>query len=427
MVQPNQPAVLIFLWRNVGPYHIARARAAAERLAPKGIRTMVIELCDSEETRDWRVAREQADVEIVTLVSGQNLSKRSPDASRQLLDELGTLQPRYLAVAGYDRPEMRTAMRWANRHAAACILMSETKWDDRTRSWWKRWLASRLVRQANTALVSGGPAGEYLVALGMPREMIFRHYGAVDNAFFIARATDARRRHASQRVLPYFLACGRLIEHRKNIKTLLRAYTEYRQEADGQPWNLVICGDGPDRAELQEFATDCCADGVRFVGFKHLDELAQLYANAGCFVHTATNEAWGLVVNEAMACGLPVLVSRRCGCAYDLVREGGNGFTFDPNMPRELAKLLRRLSGLAANELRQMGQQSERIVQDFGCDQFAAGLEQAMSAADGLYSNSDDGAGRQFGERGSKVQRLDSTMAEVGTFPTAAELAESRN
>jgi glycosyltransferase involved in cell wall biosynthesis len=370
--------VLLLLWRSLGPYHLARAQAAAEVLRERSVRTVVAELCDAEDTRDWQVDRACNGLEIRTIAPGARLTDRTRNLSRETRALLHNVAPRYLAIAGYDRPEMRAALRWANRRGAGAILMSETKWDDRPRPWWRRRLAAREVRRADAALVSGSAAGEYLVALGMPRERIFRQYGAVDNGFFHER-TVARRDAGGRR---YFLACSRLIESRKNIKRLLLAYATYRQRAAHDPWDLVICGDGSDRADLEQFRDREAVPGVTFAGFQQVETLADRYAGASCFVHTAVNEAWGLVVNEALASGLPVLVSRRCGCAFDLVHEGHNGFTFDPHDVDELAELMHRVARLPQERRDAMGAASLRTVARFGCAQFAAGLLQAMESAD---------------------------------------------
>jgi glycosyltransferase involved in cell wall biosynthesis len=109
---------------------------------------------------------------------------------------------------------------------------------------------------------------------------------------------------------------------------------------------------------------------MRFEGLKQVDELPACYAAADCFVLPSLSEPWGLVVNEAMASGLPVLISRRCGCARDLVREGENGFLFDPTRPDELARLM----GLVADggvDRAAMGAASRRIVSGFTVERFA--------------------------------------------------------
>jgi glycosyltransferase involved in cell wall biosynthesis len=91
-------------------------------------------------------------------------------------------------------------------------------------------------------------------------------------------------------------------------------------------------------------------------------------------------EQWGLVVNEAMASGLPVLVSNRCGCARDLVKSGVNGFTFDPFNVEQLSELMRDLS-LPGFDLAAMGQASQKIISEWGLGRFADGLAQAVSVA----------------------------------------------
>lgn len=385
--QTERTAVVV--WRSIGPYHVARMRSAALRLAERGIRTVAVELCDSESTRDWKIERQDVPFELITLAPGSQLTEGSANLSRELRHELQRLRVDYLAVAGYDRPEMRAALAWGRRSRRVCVLLSETKWDDRPRRWWRRWLTSRIVGRADAALASGGAAGEYLVSVGMPREFIFRHYGAVDNDYFARRVAEIRAAVVDENQRSCFLACGRLIERRKNIKTLLRAYAAYRAESPGNAWNLVVCGDGEDRAELERCATAWCGGGVKFVGFQQVDELVEFYARAGCFVHPAVNEAWGLVINEAMASGLPVLVSRRCGSSFDLVHEGRNGYTFNPHDHEELARLLRSLAEAPAATRLAMGRHSREVIQRFGCDAFAGGLESAFRAGELRVTGSD--------------------------------------
>jgi glycosyltransferase involved in cell wall biosynthesis len=115
-------------------------------------------------------------------------------------------------------------------------------------------------------------------------------------------------------------------------------------------------------------------------GFKQYEELPHYYAHAGAFIHASTTEQWGLVVNEAMASGLPVLVSNRCGCAADLVKEGENGWTFDPRNEEQMADGMRRIS--ADDEVRfAMGSRSREIIRRWGPDRFAAGLSDAVNAS----------------------------------------------
>jgi len=123
--------------------------------------------------------------------------------------------------------------------------------------------------------------------------------------------------------------------------------------------------------------------GVVFLpGFRQAGELPRFYAGAGAFVHASLSEQWGLVVNEAMACALPVLVSDRCGCAKDLVHDGVNGYTFVVSPMAQLADKFSRMASMPAAERVQMGLRGrEMIVRGWGDGAFAQGFLGAAKAA----------------------------------------------
>jgi glycosyltransferase involved in cell wall biosynthesis len=122
------------------------------------------------------------------------------------------------------------------------------------------------------------------------------------------------------------------------------------------------------------------SDHVHLVGAKGYAELPSYYSHAGAFIHASTTEQWGLVVNEAMASGLPVLVSNRCGCATDLVKEGVNGWTFDPCNEEQMADLMLRIAG-DEEQRKTMGLRSREIIAEWGPDRFASGVNSAVEAA----------------------------------------------
>jgi 1,2-diacylglycerol 3-alpha-glucosyltransferase len=118
---------------------------------------------------------------------------------------------------------------------------------------------------------------------------------------------------------------------------------------------------------------------VYLPGFKQYDELPAYYALAKAFVHASATEQWGLVVNEASASGLPVIVSNCCGCVPELVQE--NGFTFDPMNQHELASRLFEMASLSDEERERLGQASHRIATNFGPNRFGEGLKRAATMA----------------------------------------------
>jgi glycosyltransferase involved in cell wall biosynthesis len=110
------------------------------------------------------------------------------------------------------------------------------------------------------------------------------------------------------------------------------------------------------------------------------DELLPYFAHAKCFIHASTTEQWGLVVNEAMAAGLPVIVSNRCGCFEDLVVTGVNGFGFNPENQEELTNLMSKMSSVDV-DLESMGKASLQHIEKYSPDYFAQGLNSAIEYA----------------------------------------------
>jgi glycosyltransferase involved in cell wall biosynthesis len=267
------------------------------------------------------------------------------------------------------------------------IVMSESARQDEPRTWWKEMIKRRIVNLYSAALVGGKRHVEYLVELGMPVDRIFTGYDVVDNKYFRQKAQEVRGQKSDVRKLyglpeNYFLASARFIE-KKNLPRLIRAYAEYREKPEltgSAPWDLVLLGDGPLRETLNsQLSTLNLHANVHLPGFKRYDELPVYYALAKAFVHASTTEQWGLVVNEAVASGLPVIVSDRCGCVPELVN--GNGFTFDPLDEHQLASLLLQMTLLPEDERRRLAEASCRIAENFTPARFADGLERAATMA----------------------------------------------
>ena len=271
--------------------------------------------------------------------------------------------------------------------------MSESNAWDETRVTWKEWIKGCVVKMCSASLAGGRPHADYLAQLGMPRDRVFLGYDAVDNDYFSTKADESRKQNAETKKklgLPdhYFLASARFVE-KKNLTRLIQAYARYHElvgkEESGKQksaiWKLVLLGDGPLKSDLCRLISDLNLNGhVQMPGFVQYPQLPAFYGLAGAFVHASTTEQWGLVVNEAMASGLPVLVSNRCGCAQDLVQDGVNGFTFDPENTGGLADLMLKIS-VSDFPLPAFGDASRRIIADWGPERFASGLKAAVDCA----------------------------------------------
>ena len=121
-------------------------------------------------------------------------------------------------------------------------------------------------------------------------------------------------------------------------------------------------------------------EAVRLPGFVQYDDLPSYYGLAEAFILASISETWGLVVNEVMAAGLPVIVSERCGCSSDLVEHEGNGYLFDPLDVAGLSNLMGRMAS-DGYDREAMGRRSREIIANWDLDRFTHGLDAAARAA----------------------------------------------
>jgi len=380
MPEPLRPRVAIY-FRMFSPYILARINAAADRMEVIGI-----EGSRRSEVYAWEPRQGGERFDRRTLFTDESIDVQSPgrivEAIRAALD---TADPDVVCLTGWSHGEALAMLGWARARRRPVVVMSETTAHDAARIGWREGIKRQIVKQCDAALVGGAPQRVYIEALGVPAERVFIGYDAVDNAFFEAGAAAARADAPRIRAaygLPerYFLASCRFIE-KKNLVRLIDAFAAYRAEAGAQAWSLVLVGDGELRGALEaRVAALGLGDAVRFVGFRQYDDLPAFYGLAGGFVHVSTVEQWGLVVNEAMAAGLPVIVSRPCGCAADLVEHGANGWLVDP---LDTADIAGRLADLAASETDRaaMAARGQAIVANYGPDRFGDGLAAAVRVA----------------------------------------------
>jgi 1,2-diacylglycerol 3-alpha-glucosyltransferase len=377
----GKPAVAV-VFHHIGPYHHARLNAAADRLSVTGIEW------SAKGYEAWGAAATPARYHKVSLFpEATDHYPKKTELRSAFSSALGQVNPHLVAVNGWNNFGSLISANCCVRRGIPMLVMSESGRQDEPRISWKEAIKRRMVGLYSAALVGGQHHVEYLVDLGMPRERIFTGYDVVDTEYFRRRTAEIRNSKfeiRSKLGLPenYFLASARFIE-KKNLPRLISAYAEYRQKSQAggnTTWDLVLLGDGPLRETLNSQLSILSLNAhVHLPGFKSYDELPVYYALANALVHASTSEQWGLVVNEAIASGLPVIVSERCGCVPELVN--GNGFTFDPGNEHELAARLLEIASLSGEQRKHLADTSYMIAANFAPERFGEGLEQAATVA----------------------------------------------
>lgn len=371
---------LAVLFRNLGPYHHARLRSLAARFD-----TVCVEFASEDDEYGWPEQAAGSGYRVHTLAARMPCNACDLAGARQALAAvIGRENPDAIAIPGWSEPLSLAALRIA---AAACIpaiLMSDSTAKDAPRRAHVEVLKRMLVSRFASAFAAGTRQSDYLRALGIAKDRIALGYDVVDNDHFASGADAARSQGVTARWLRglptrYAVCCARLLE-RKNILMLIRAFRLYRDAVGQDGWDLVLVGDGPMRAGIEaEIIRLDLAGSVRMLGSRSYEELPAIYGLASVFLLPSLSDQWGLAVNEAMAAGLPVLVSSACGCCDDLVEAGVNGFAFDPAETAELGMLLERLERMP--NLARFGEASRSRIEAWSLDRFVDGMETAADAA----------------------------------------------
>ena len=290
---------------------------------------------------------------------------------------LDRLNPDVIIAGAIAFPSGALAVAWANSRRRRVIIFDDSKISVVRRSGVVNAI-KRAVYNGVDALIfpasSWQPTGAFW---GFTPERLFYGIDAVDNDFWAAHTPSA------DTAKPFFLAVGRMLEI-KNFPTLIAAYAKYADRVGEDALPLTMIGDGPLRPGLIRQAGQLgVAHRITFLPFKTQTELRDFYHRCAAFILPSHEETWGLVINEAMASGAPVIASRQCSAAEELIREGVNGYTFNHDDPDTLALHLAAIHSLTPTRRAAMSQASLDIIAQWGLPRFCQGCHDAI-----LYATS---------------------------------------
>ena len=294
-------------------------------------------------------------------------------------------RPDVVVASGWSTFASQAAIAWCRVRRVPYLLVVESH-DRDPRSGWRRPIKGavvpRVVSGAAGILVTGSLARESMLARGAPPDRVHVFANTVDVAHFAARRAELENERPRLREAlglardeVAVLSVARLVPE-KGLDTLVRAVA-----AAGAPLVLVLAGDGPERERLLELARSL---DVRLVlaGDVDWERIHELYAAADVFALLSRHEPWGVVVNEAAAAGLPLVLSEHVGAAPDLVREGENGFVVPADDVAAAATALRTLCrgrGAAGGR----GEASARVAAAWGYEPSVEAFLVAVAGAAG--------------------------------------------
>lgn len=351
------------------------------RLAPQyDTEIHVVQIALSEKSRanmgDAEAFRYEYDYEVLFNTS---LDQVKPwPRTKALLEKVRSYRPDVLNLTGWYDPAQWVLLFYAKLIGIKVIISNESNVRDHVRMGVKERFKQFLLGRADAFFCFGKSSAAYLEKLGAkPSQILTQKAAVVDNEVILKHYQKAiverdSRKKAKNWARYNFIFVGRLIPP-KNLPLLLDAFTEINAEA--LEWGLVFLGEGEQKAELQQLAQN--NKNIRFEAGVSWYEVAEYLALCDVLVLPSESEPWGLVVNEAMICGLPVLVSEPSGCVDDLVRVGQNGFTFNPHQKTDLVAKMRYFVQNTAT-LSQMGEASKAIVAPFAPEKVAHEMLRGM-------------------------------------------------
>lgn len=283
-----------------------------------------------------------------------------------LLQLAHSIQPDALYISGWiDKPYLKVARAFF-KLGKPVIAAFDTQWRGDFRQRLATWLSPFLFRRQFThAWVPGMFQFEYARRLGFPREKILTGMYSADTALFEAVYDPAKAAKADK--YPHqILYVGRYLDY-KGVLELYHAFKELSEE-QSHDWELLLVGNGPLKDELKE------THNIRFQDFVQPDQLPQLAMTAGAFVLPSRRDAWGVVLHEFAAAGLPLISTDAAGGITAFVKEGYNGFVHRRRDKDSLKAVFKDLIACTDDELRKMGSRSHELSKQISPDTWAATL-----------------------------------------------------
>lgn len=361
------------------PYRIPQLNELQRQLAALGGELRVVFAAHTYRRRRWEVDMSQCTFAYEVLGKGIPLGRRAERttfAYGGLYRVIRAYAPDVIIVTGFSMAAVKVWLRSFWRRTPYLIFSGSIDHPERLASRLRRWQRRLVVSRAAGAVAYGSRARAYLTGLGLPEASVSVAINTVDTTFF-QEATEALRAAAAPADAPASLTYVGYLVPRKNVHLLIDVAAHLARTR--RDFRLEIVGDGAERERLEaRVRAEGMEDLVVFHGYQQKDDLPRFLARSRAFLFPTACDIWGLVLNEAMAAGVPCVASVHAGATHDLIREGETGFKADFE---DVGATARRVAWLLDHpaEAAAIGQRASRFVTEHASPaRSAAGFVQAI-------------------------------------------------
>ena len=352
---------VVIIHNIIAPYKVALFNELS-KLIPN---MEVVFVAETEKRRDWNIDYTKIKFPYTLLFKDSIDNINSYMIAKKTWNILEKIRPETSIICNYSTIFGWSALLWAKKNRNNLIFWLSSTLEDKKQTFIKDLLKRYFLKHFNIGLAPGSRTKEYYKYMGVDYSKIIETGYGVNNNYFIQQYDEYfnKRTHVLEKygitTNSNFIYIGRFAQE-KNIFTLLKSFSKLKNKK----WGLLLLGDGPLKEEIISFIIDNKLENkILLPGFIQQDEIVKYLIASNVFILPSLSEPWGLVVNEAMLCRLPVIVSTKCGCQPDLVKEGVNGYSFRPNDDVRLTNLMQGFVNGNYNT-KTMGESSFTIVKE---------------------------------------------------------------
>ncbi len=292
----------------------------------------------------------------------------SINLEKALFDKLDEINPDIVIAGSIVFYSGALGIRWAKHHNKKFIMFDDAKPSQVKRNFIVRWVKNQITTQIDGLWLPSEHYYNEYSNLDRQKTVFFTGYNTIDNQLF---------KFKSQRELNHkVIICVARFVPIKNLNNLIKAWKLV--ETRVPDYKLVIIGDGPEFERLNKLGTNLGVKTVLFLGAIPNTDIPTYFFNANAFILPSLSESWGLVVNEAMAAGLPVLLSKRINANESLLEEGINGFSFNPLSISEMTDKILTYLNTDDETKKQMSQNSLKIINSMSYEVMGSILLKAL-------------------------------------------------